>query len=194
MEIALSQSVAWSEAETALVRRVATGEEAALREIYELYGRRLYAYALRLTGHAALAEEVLQDSLFAAWKGARRFRGQSRVLTWLLGIVHHQACNALRRRRPEGDWQEATSLSAADGPDAQTERAERDLLLQQGLQALSREHRAVLALVFYHGLSLAEVAQVCRCPVGPVKSRLSYAKAHLRAWLKDRGLAGEDSL
>ena len=55
--------------------------------------------------------------------------------------------------------------------------------VRRGLQSLSAEHRAVLELVFYQGLSLSEVAEVCDCPVGTVKSRLSYARKHLRGIL-----------
>jgi RNA polymerase sigma-70 factor (ECF subfamily) len=55
--------------------------------------------------------------------------------------------------------------------------------VRKGLQDLSTEHRAVLELVFYQGLTLQEVAEVCNCPLGTVKSRLSYARRHLRGVL-----------
>ena len=194
MEIALSQAHTGGRADTDLIRRMARGDEAALQELYAQYGRRLYAYALRLTGQPALAEEVLQDSLLAAWQGARRFRGESRLLTWLLGIVHHQACARLRRLHPSLPLDEAEPLLAPEGPEGHAEHADRARLLREGLQSLSRDHRAVLELVFYLGLSLAEVAQVCGCPVGTVKSRLSYGRAHLRRLLERAGLCAEDAL
>ena len=65
-------------------------------------------------------------------------------------------------------------------------------MLRRGLGELSVEHRSVLELVFYQGLSLQETADVCGCPVGTVKSRLSYAKQALRGELARQGLSAEE--
>ena len=174
------------------VRRMAAGDEDALREIYAVYGQRLYAYALRLTSDPYLAEDVVQDSLVAAWQGAPRFRGDSKVTTWLLGIVHHKALNAIRARCPS-PLDEIQESAAAPGllPDEQAAVSEQRRLIRAGLDELSLEHRLTLELVFYQGLSLAEAAEVCGCPVGTVKSRLSYAKASLRRVLSRNGIVAE---
>jgi RNA polymerase sigma-70 factor (ECF subfamily) len=78
------------------------------------------------------------------------------------------------------------------GPTSAHPGREQSRLLRDGLQRLSLEHRTVLELVFYQGLSLDETARVCGCPVGTVKSRLSYAKNSLRGELSRAGLAAED--
>ncbi len=194
MEIALTQPRSLLDPDIGLIRSMAAGDEAALRALYAAYGRRLFAYALRLTMDRVVAEEVLQDSLLAAWRGAGNFRGESRAITWLLGIVHHQALNATRRKQlPKIDLEQAMGLADdAARPEAQAELAERRRALQVALGDLSPEHRAVVELVFYQGLSLAEVAEVCGCPVGTVKSRLSYAKAYLRKGLAGAGLQRKD--
>jgi len=81
-----------------LVQRIAAKDEAALQELYWVYGQRLVAYALRLTGDPAQADDVVQDALVAVWQTAGKFRGDGRLLAWLLGIVHHTAVKSLRRR------------------------------------------------------------------------------------------------
>ena len=173
----------------ALLRRMAAGEDAALHELYALYGQRLYAYALRLTNDPAQAEDVLQDALVAIWKGARKFREEGRALAWLLGIVHHTAMKSLRHRsQPITDEMEETLEAGSPSPEQRMERIDWSACLRRGLDSLSPEHRAVLELIFYQGLSLAEVAQVCRVPLGTVKSRLSYARRHLRGVLVRNGL------
>ncbi len=176
-----------------LVRRIAAGEQAALRELYAAYGQRLFAYAVRLTRNPTIAEDVVQESLVAVWQSAARYGGQGRVIAWLLGIVHHKALNAIRRQSPsllEEEPEELPDESATlDEQMAVRERAD---LLRVALEALSLKHRMVLELVFYQGLHLAEVAQVCDCPVGTVKSRLSYAQAHLRRVLEQAGWQAED--
>lgn len=194
MEIALSQPVSRIDPDSALIRSMAAGDEGALRVLYSAYGRRLFAYAYRLTGSVPVAEEVVQDALLAAWQGAKSYRGDARALTWLLGIVHHRALNAVRRKRlPAQELEHAAELpGAGPGPELLAEAGERRQALRRALAQLSRDHRAVLELVFYQGLSLAEAAEVLGCPVGTVKSRLSYAKAHLQDILARDGWRAED--
>jgi RNA polymerase sigma-70 factor (ECF subfamily) len=117
------------------------------------------------------------------------------VLTWLLGIVHHKALNAVRslHRRPAVSLHEAAEVpDSASAPDERASRREQSRSLRDGLRRLSAEHRTVLELVFYQGLNLEETARVCACPVGTVKSRLSYAKEALRGELRRAGIAAED--
>jgi RNA polymerase sigma-70 factor (ECF subfamily) len=172
-----------------LVRRMAAGDEAAMHELYAAYGQRLYAYALRLTGDPARAEDVVQDVLVAAWKSARRFRGEGRVIAWLLGIVHHLALKSLRHpSQPLTDEIEATLEAGSPTPEQQVENAEQAARLRLGLRSLSPDHRSILELIFYQGLSLEEAAQVCRVPLGTVKSRLSYARRQLRGILSRQGM------
>ncbi len=176
-----------------LVRRIAAGDDAALRALYAEYGQRLYAYAVRLTRNPTLAEDIVQDSLVAVWQGAARFRAEGRVVAWLLGIVHHNALNAIRRKSPSLLDEEAEEIDAGAEPlEDQVVGFEQAQMLRNGIESLSLKHRTVLELIFYQGLSLAEVAEVCDCPVGTVKSRLNYAKAHLRRALEQVGLKAED--
>ena len=172
-----------------LVGRMAAGDEAAMHELYAAYGQRLYAYALRLTGDPARAEDAVQDALVAAWKSAHRFRGEGRVIAWLLGIVHHLALKSLRHlSQPLTDEIEETLRAGSPSPEQQIENAELAARLRNGLRALSPEHRSILELIFYQGLSLEEAAQVCRVPLGTVKSRLSYARRQLRGILSRQGM------
>jgi RNA polymerase sigma-70 factor (ECF subfamily) len=167
-----------------LVRRIAVRDDTALRELYAAYGQRLYVYALRLTGDHAQAEDVVQDALVAVWRSAKSFRGDGRLLAWLLGIVHHTAVKSLRRRSiPISDEMEASLPATGPLPEETIQIGEQARRVQQGLQSLSPEHRAVLELIFYQSLSLKEAAEVCGCPVGTIKSRLSYAREQLRGVL-----------
>jgi RNA polymerase sigma-70 factor, ECF subfamily len=172
-----------------LVRRMVNGDEAALQDLYAAYGQRLYAYALRLTNDPAMAEDVVQEVLVSVWRTAGRYRGEGRVLAWLLGIVHNIAIKAMRNRPlPISDELEATLPAANVSLEEQVEASEQARWVRQALNDLSTEHRSVLELVFYQGLSLAEVAQVCNCPSGTVKSRLSYARQYLRSVLSRQNM------
>jgi RNA polymerase sigma-70 factor (ECF subfamily) len=184
------------EPEADLLKRIARSDEDALQAVYTAYGQRMYAYALRLTGDPATADETLQESLMAVWQGAGRFRGEGRVIAWLLGIVHHKAMNHLRKKTAvslDDELAFADEIPAHDPlPEQQAVMKDRQISLKSGLEQLSMEHRTVLELVFYQGLSLEETAGVVGCPVGTVKSRLSYAKTSLRGALTRSGLKMED--
>jgi RNA polymerase sigma-70 factor (ECF subfamily) len=166
-----------------LLRRMKAGDDDAVRELYARHGQRLYAYALRLTNDSDVAEDVVQTTLVTAWQTAHTFRGEGRLIAWLLGIVHHTAMKSLRHTHQPLDEMEETVSGNQPTPEDQAEVGETKRWIRQGLQSLSPEHRAVLELVFYQGLSLDEVAKVCGCPLGTVKSRLSYARQHLRGVL-----------
>jgi RNA polymerase sigma-70 factor, ECF subfamily len=193
MELALNRTMPAVDDDRDLIRQVAAGNETALRQVVAVYGQRMYAFALRITNDPAAAEEAVQESLVVIWQSASRFRGGSRAVTWLLGIVHNKALNQLRGRANASLEAEPQELTANDPqPDEQTAVQEQRRLVRSGLEGLSLEHRLVLDLVFYQGLSLNEVAEVCRCPVGTIKSRLNYAKASLRGALSRAGLTAED--
>ncbi|MBN8654685.1 MAG: RNA polymerase sigma factor [Anaerolineae bacterium] len=167
-----------------LIRRMQAGDDNAVRDLYAQYGQRLYAYALRLTNDPATAEDVTQNTLVTAWRTARTFRGEGRLIAWLLGIVHHTAMKVLRGdTRYLDDVAEEIVNEDQPSPEEQAQVRDERRWVRQGIQSLSPEHRAVLDLIFYQGLSLNEAAQVLNIPVGTVKSRLSYARDHLRGVL-----------
>lgn len=179
----VEQSMTAQEQDLDLIRRMVSGDENAMRELYAAYGQRLFAYALRLTNDPATAEDVTQETLIIVWRTAGKFRGEGRFIAWLLGIVHHCAMKALRHVTQPLEALEETVSGANPSPEEQAQAEEMKRWVRQGLGSLSTEHRAVLELVFYQGLTLNEVAEVCRCPLGTVKSRLSYARRHLRGVL-----------
>lgn len=167
-----------------LLQRVARQDEQALEALYQQYAPGLLAYLAGRLGDARLAEEVLQDVMLAAWRNAPRFRGECRVRTWLLTIARSRAINAYHRQiTPRGRDVplDEPNLPASDAePGAYTD-------LRTALTGLPEEQRETLELVFYHGLSLDETAQVLNVAPGTVKSRLHRAKAHLRDWINGEG-------
>ncbi len=164
-----------------LLERVASGERRALEEIYTRHGRELFRYLHTLTPDRQVAEEILQDTLVAVWRGAGTYKGRSSPRTWLFGVARRQAHNALRKHRLP------VAERGTDEPAARDVEPEEVLLakarieeLVDRLRALSPLHREVLALVFFHELSYEETAQILGVPIGTVKSRISNARRALR--------------
>ncbi len=185
-----SEAVATCEAATdrQLLRRVAQGDEEALGILYQRHSRSLYNYLLRLIHEPALAEDLLQEVFVAAWQGAGRFRGRSKVTTWLFRIAHNQAVSWLRCRKRECTLEKVADLAVEGSPAEQMMGRWRADRIQAALEQLSPKHRAVLELAFYHELSYQDIAEVVGCPVGTVKSRVSYARHYLQEALDELGV------
>lgn len=172
--------------EAALVRAMADGDEGALAGLWAEHAAALLSYLHGLTGDRFLAEELLQDSLLAAWRGAAGFRADSSVRTWLFGIGRRQAVQRLGRSRglPRAvidDSGLAGLPTAEPGPEAVMLARSDVAAVRVAIGELSAVHREVLELVFAHGLSVQEAARVLGVPDGTVKSRLSNARRSLAA-------------
>ncbi len=185
--VAVSAFETQGDEDVRLVARLAAGDREALAELYARYQRPLFGYLLRLATDRGLAEELLQDTLVAAWTSAGSFAGRSSVRTWLFGIARRQAHNTLRRRglplaatmadadvaldeTPDGDpGPEDRALAGADRSD-----------MIDALSRLSPTHREVLVLALVQGIPQPELAGMLGTPLGTVKSRLHHAKAALR--------------
>lgn len=166
--------------ETRLIQQIADGDTAAFHTLYSHYGARMLAFARRLVDDPAVAEDITQESLIIVWQNAHRYRGDGRILSWLLGIVHNKARRTYRRRKHEPLNTETDYPSKGELPEGLVIEGQEKQQLCQRINQLSVEHRAVLDLVFFHNLSMKETASVLGCAVGTVKSRLNYAKKALR--------------
>ncbi len=169
-----------------LVRAMAQSDEQALEALYTRYWRTVLAYLIQQVGDYQLAEEVLQDVMLAAWRGASGFREECRVRTWLLAIARKRACTA-RQRRVSGTLplDENISFDGLRFLQNQTSLAAHDDVLT-ALDRLPCAERETIMLIFYHDLSGPEVALVMGVPEGTVRSRLRRAKARLSKLLSEQ--------
>ncbi|MEW5826648.1 MAG: sigma-70 family RNA polymerase sigma factor [Candidatus Bipolaricaulota bacterium] len=174
MKAAATEVTSGDRTDRALVARAAEGDHEAFRVLYERYAERVYRYALTLVRRRHLAEEVVQETLVAVWKSASRFEGRSKVSTWILGIARYRALD-LARREARGARVPAIDLVEPDPAPT----VERSVVTRAALEKLSPEHREVVFLAFYEGLSYEEIAAMSGVPEGTVKSRMYYAKQAL---------------
>lgn len=178
----------------ALVERIVDRDESALAALYDAAGRRVYGLALRITRHAALAEEVVEDTFWQVWRQAPRFEaGRGRVVAWLLAMARSRAIDALRRdeRFQHADLPAETCLEDA----AEAARPAHDLLeatrgerrVHAALAALEPRSRQLVALAFFRGLTHEEIAAQAAMPLGTVKSLIRRALQQLRLMLIEEG-------
>ena len=164
-----------------LLRRAASGDERAFHELVDRHSAWLFRLAFLLVGNEADAEDVVQETLLGAFRHLRRFRGDASVKTWLTRILTRQA--AMRHR--SGSRSRTVALQEAAGDaGAQAERAGLRLDVRDVLAALAPEHKEVVVLREFEGMSYAEIAEALDVPRGTVESRLFRARQHLKEMLK----------
>jgi RNA polymerase sigma-70 factor (ECF subfamily) len=165
-----------------LIELIARRDRIGFETFFGVHGSGVHRFVRDLVRDDGLAEELTSDVMVEVWRSAGKFAGRSRVRTWLFGIAHHKAIDALRKRRaqtvPLDDVLAVASI--AEGPEDAALRAEDRARLDGALAALSPEHRAVLELTFVQGFSQKEIAEIVACPAATVKTRTFYAKQRLR--------------
>ncbi len=156
-------------------------DEAVVRTLYEEHGRSLLAYATRLTGDRAAAEDVVQETLVRAWRHASTLtEDRGSVRGWLLTVARNIVTDRARARA-------ARPAEVAESPTSPPiERDHSDtvvdtMVVLDALDQVSPEHRDVLVEIYYRGRSVTEAARVLGIPPGTVKSRTYYALRALRA-------------
>jgi RNA polymerase sigma-70 factor (ECF subfamily) len=170
----------------ALIARIADGDQLAMRTLFARHQTAVYRWLRRFVHDEASAEDLLSEVFLDVWRQAASFEARSSVSTWLLAIARHKALSA-RRRRIDAELDEdfaARIRDPADDPEMGLLKKNRADLLRQSMANLSRKHREVLDLVYYHGKSVKEVAEIAGVPQATVKTRMFHARRKLADLVK----------
>lgn len=168
-----------------LLRRIAGGDRAALRRLYDLLAPRLYGIALRITGERELASDALHDAFMQVLKQAGRFdpaRGSAEA--WLVSLVRYRALDIVRSRR-----REVLGYEPVDQPTSEPDALELLAATEEGealrlcLGELEEERRRLIVLAFVEGLSHTDLAARLKLPLGTVKSTIRRGLLKLRECL-----------
>ena len=175
-----------------LVRR---GDARAFEVIYERHSSAAFSLAYRMMGTRAGAEDVTQDAFLSLWRsGARYDRARGSVRTWVLGIVHHRAIDALRRatvhdRRRAGDEGIEERFEARERTDVEAARREEAGTIRGALSSLPADQTQVIELAYFGGFTHREIAAMLDEPLGTVKGRLRLGLEKMRYRLTEAELA-----
>lgn len=169
--------------------RIAAQDDAALKSLYDLTSSKLYGLALRILRNRDAAEDVLQESFLAVWRGAANYRASlSPPMAWLGLIVRSKSLDALRKRTTdrsdlthELDDELAQSLDGgAANPMDTAQASEQAFALQQCLSKLEHKQREVVSLAYLRDHSHSELADLLKMPLGSVKTYIRRGLEQLR--------------
>jgi RNA polymerase sigma-70 factor (ECF subfamily) len=179
-----------------LVEACRGGQTEAFGALVRRYQDRLYSTVLRLVGSSEDAEDVLQDTFVRAFERLDQFHGDSSFYTWIYRVAVNLALSGYRRRRVRASlkrsrmWSAPVSSEPADSspeadPTISLERAERERIIEDALDRLGPDHRAVVILKDFDGHRYEEISAILDIPVGTVRSRLHRARCELRDLLRN---------
>lgn len=175
-----------------LVRR---GDARAFEVIYERHSAAAFSLAYRMMGTRSGAEDVTQDAFLSMWRtGARYDRARGSVRTWVLGIVHHRAIDALRRatvhdKRRAGDEGIEERFEARERTDVEAARREESGTVRSALRSLPSDQSQVIELAYFGGFTHTEIADMLDAPVGTVKGRMRLGLKKMRDQLGEGKVA-----
>jgi RNA polymerase sigma-70 factor, ECF subfamily len=175
-----------------LVRR---GDARAFEIVYERHSAAAFSLAYRMMGTRSGAEDVTQDAFLSLWRsGARYDRARGSVRTWVLGIVHHRAIDALRRatvhdRRRAGDEGIEERFEARERTDVEAARREEAGTVRGALSSLPADQSQVIELAYFGGFTHTEIADMLDAPVGTIKGRMRLGLKKMRAQLGEGQVA-----
>lgn len=179
-----------AQSDDALIAAARGGERQAIEALLERYQDRVFGFGLRMCGDAEDAKDVLQETLLAAARTMRGFRGGSSMSTWLYTIAR-SFCIKKRRKSKFAPTSEVSlgkemvdMPSTEPGPEEAAGRDQVKRALAAALGELDPTSREVLILRDIEGLTAPEVAEVTGSSVDAVKSRLHRARASLRERLE----------
>ena len=180
-----------------LVARAQTGDSTAFDTLLVKHSPRLYALVYNMTANHDDTDDLLQDIWAKAYRSIGGFRGQSQFSTWMHSIAANMTINFLKKRGRRWTMnlddldsgilqdKEFTELQAASTPVREADLGEMQEKINEAIQELTPDHRAVVTMFDIQGMPHADIAKVLGISEGTVRSRLFYAHKQLQASLSE---------
>ena len=183
-------------ADEEVMQLVGEGSPRAFELLFDRHGGAAFSLAYRMVGDRVAAEDISQEAFLSIWRSRMRYDcARGSVRTWVLGIVHNRAIDALRRgasyerRREQLDVVEERH-EAPERTDVEAARREEARSVHSALDTLPADQRRTIELAYFGGFSHSQIAELLDEPIGTIKGRMRLGLGKLRDQLADLA-AGE---
>ncbi len=192
-----AESVPKVDPDRELVRRAQAGETQAFDELVVKFSPRLYGMVYHMTSNKEDTHDLLQDIFAKAYRSLKRFRGKSSFYTWIYSIATNMTLNFLKKRKRRVAWslddvdsgiqndEAMVDIGHAANPRHQSDVNELQKKLNEAMQTLSEDHRAVVTMFDIQGIPHADISKILKVSEGTVRSRLFYAHKQLQGHLEE---------
>lgn len=183
----------YSDTHFELLNMIAKGDEYAFRQLYDQIHDNLFFFIYRMVRDKEMAEDVHVEVFTEVWRSAKKFKGQSKVKTWIFGIARNLSMNALRNQKKHLNIDDVENTYMNESTEYVDESAgnrqvARKSIIKEALLTISLKHREILDLVFFHEMNYQEISELLNIPLNTVKTRVFYAKQALRKSFKKMGI------
>ena len=178
-------------ADEELMQHVRGGDARAFEVVYDRHAAAAFSLAYRMVGNRSAAEDVVQEALLSAWRSGGRYdRTRGSVRTWILGIVHNRAIDALRRstvhdKRRASDEGIEERFAGTERTDLDVVRDDEARAVRVAVAELPDDQQRVIELAYFGGFSQTEIAEMLHAPLGTVKGRMRLGLEKLRRGLEE---------
>ncbi|MGI8846253.1 MAG: RNA polymerase sigma factor [Thermoleophilaceae bacterium] len=173
-------------ADEEIMHLVKEGDPRAFEVLYDRHSGPAFSLAYRMVGNRVVAEDVSQEAFVSIWRSRLRYQpDRGSVRTWVLGIVHHRAIDALRRntvhdkRRASAEGIEER-FEAPEHTDVEVARRDEARIVRAAIDELPDEQCRVIELAYFGGFSHSQIADQLKMPIGTVKGRMRLGLDKLR--------------
>ena len=183
-------------ADEEVMQLVQEGKPRAFELLYDRHGGAAFSLAYRMVGNRVTAEDITQEAFLSIWRSRLRYdQARGSVRTWVLGIVHNRAVDALRRnvvhdRRRETMEGIEERHEAKERTDVEVARREEARSIRTALDTLPDEQRKTIELAYFGGFSHSQIAELLNEPIGTVKGRMRLGLDKMRRQLSEGYAAG----
>ncbi|MCH1419913.1 MAG: sigma-70 family RNA polymerase sigma factor [Akkermansiaceae bacterium] len=192
-----SENESPTDGDEVLVSRAQSGDTLAFDQLVVRYSPRLYGMIYHMTSNKEDTNDLTQDVFAKAYRSLNRFRGRSSFYTWIYAIGTNMTLNFLKKRNRRAAWsldnldsgiqndEAMVDLAHAANPRHQSDLNELQKKLNEAMQSLSNDHRAVVTMFDIQGIPHAEISKILKVSEGTVRSRLFYAHRQLQGHLEE---------
>lgn len=181
--------------EKALIRKCKNGDINSFELLIEQYQKKVFNIAFRMMGNQEDASDIAQEVFIRVYKSIKNFKEESSLSTWIYRIATNVCLDELRKRKKNNIISINSTLQLDDSeltleledpgdrPDELLQKKELCREIQEAIECLNEEHKAVIVLRDINGLSYEEISKILQCSLGTVKSRINRARSSLKSIL-----------
>jgi RNA polymerase sigma-70 factor (ECF subfamily) len=169
------------------VLRAQNGDKESFEMLVDAYDRRLLYFVRRFEHDVDKAMDLVQEVWLTVYRKIGKLNSPDRFRTWLYRIAHAKVATRIRRDMRETKANLSTRTKTAESADGRQseKRIGNAELVHLALERISPQHREVLALRFLEDMQLKEIAEILKCSIGTIKSRMHYAKQSFRQVIEE---------
>lgn len=175
--------------ETDLMNKIVRKDTSAFGRLYDRYSQVVFNLAMRILKNRGEAEELVQEVFLQVWNKAYTYdSNRGSITTWIINIARNLGIDKLRKKKDLGNYSDIEDEQISSNSDSLRilEEEEQRMVIVEAMEGLPVEQRTAIEMVYYSGLTHAEIAARLNEPIGTVKTRIKLGIAKLRKQLSSK--------